>query len=87
MAEDSTRRLLKLFGVAMTDCEDALAALRGALHPPAGGSHEAALSALAAYGRAAREVAARWAELGRLVQDYHAGAQQVMEDYLRSRPA
>ena len=31
MAEESTRKLLKVFGVAVTDCEDALAALAAAL--------------------------------------------------------
>ncbi len=85
MAEDSTRRLLKVFGVAVTDCEDALAELSAAL----GGSGEPAVgpasAALHAYGKTARDLSARWAEVSRLILDYHARAEQAMEAYCRSR--
>lgn len=85
MPEDSTRKLLKVFGVAVTDCEDALARLRAALGAepvPAAG----ALPALEAYGKAARELTARWAEVSRLVLDYHTAAEQALEANLRARP-
>lgn len=35
MPDDSTRKLLKVFGVSVTDCEEALGALTAALHDPA----------------------------------------------------
>ncbi len=82
MPEDSTRRLLKVFGVSVTDCEDALAALTATLREPSGGG---AAAALEAYGQAARELAARWVEVGRLILDYHGRAQQALEAYLRTR--
>jgi hypothetical protein len=83
MAEDSTRKLLRVFGVAVTECEDTLAALTAALHA-AGTSREAGLAALGAYGKAARDLGARWTEVSRLILDYHARAQQAVEEYLRS---
>ncbi len=80
MAEDSTRRLLKVFGVAVTDCEDALAELIAAV----GGSPEASLATAAeAYGHAAREVSARWLEVSQLIHDYQVRAQQAIERHLR----
>jgi hypothetical protein len=82
MPEDSTRRLLRAFGVAVTDCEDALAALTAALRDPGGGTTPAA--ALEAYGKAAADVAARWGELSRLILDYHARAQGAVQAYLRA---
>jgi hypothetical protein len=82
MAEDSTRRLLKLFGVAMTDCEDALAALDTALREPS--SHDPA-AVLAAYGRAAHELSQRWMEVGRAIAGYQTRAQEAIEEYLRGR--
>jgi len=84
MAEDSTRKLLKLFGVAVTDCEDALAAVDTALRDSEATPRDAAVAALEAYGRAARDLSARWAEVSRLIGDYHARAQEAMEAYLRS---
>jgi hypothetical protein len=83
MAEDSTRRLLKVFGIAVTDCEDALGALEAALR--ASGSGAAPGEPLAAYERAAREVEARWAELGRLIHGYQARAREALLGGLRAR--
>lgn len=74
MAEDSTRRLLKVFGVAVTECEDALTALEAALGDPA-----------APRGRAARELGARWVEVSRLILDYHARAQEAVAAHLAAR--
>ena len=85
MAEDSTRKLLKVFGVAVTDCEDALAHLRATLREGEGTSGEAAVAALGAYGKVARDLSVRWAEVSRLILDYHAGAEQALETYLRAR--
>jgi hypothetical protein len=86
MTSDSTRKLLKLFGVAVTECEDALAALTQALAaPPA--APEPPAAALEAYGKAVRELAERWAEVSRLVLDYQVRAQQAVETYVRSRGA
>jgi hypothetical protein len=81
MAEDTTRRLLKVFGVSMTDCEDAVAALTVAL---SAGEPAAARSALEAYGKAARDLATRWAEVSRLVFDYQQRAQAAIEAHLGS---
>ena len=82
MAEDSTRRLLKVFGVSVTDCEDALAALTAAIREPSAGG---AAAALEAYGKATRELSARWIEVSRLILDYHVRAHQAVEAYLRAR--
>ncbi|HEV8674571.1 MAG TPA: hypothetical protein VGX21_11030 [Methylomirabilota bacterium] len=82
MAEDSTRRLLKVFGVAVTDCEDALAALIAALRDSPGTDPA---GALAAYGRASRELSQRWAELSRLILDYQSRAHDAIEAHLRPR--
>ncbi len=86
MTNDSTRKLLKVFGVAVTECEDALAALTQALAVPSGATAEPA-AALEAYGQAARELAQRWAELSRLILDYQVRAQQAVETYVRRRGA
>jgi hypothetical protein len=82
MAEDSTRRLLKLFGVAMTDCEDALAALDAALRDP---SARDAAAALAAYGRATRELSERSMEVTRAIAAYQTRANERIEEYLGGR--
>src|SRR5262249_6058031 len=82
MAEDSTRRLLKLFGVAMTDCEDALAALDAALRDP---SAPGAPAARAACGRAARELSERSMEVTRAVAAYQTRANERIEESLRGR--
>jgi hypothetical protein len=82
MAEDSTRRLLKLFGVAMTDCEDALAALDTAMRDP---SAQDAAIALAAYGRAVRDLSERWIEVSRAIAGYQSRANERIEEYLRGR--
>ncbi len=84
MADDSTRKLLKVFGVAVTECEDALAALTAALREPSGGG-PAPVDAVEAYGKAARELSARWSEVSRLILDYHVRAQQAVEHHLRAR--
>jgi hypothetical protein len=80
MPEDSTRRLLRVFGIAMTDCEDALAGLTAALAGPSGTD---AATAFEAYGKAAGEVARHWAELSRLILDYHARAEAALAGQLR----
>ncbi|PYM58063.1 MAG: hypothetical protein DMD79_19495 [Candidatus Rokuibacteriota bacterium] len=81
MADDATRRLLRVFGIAVTDCEDALDELEAAV----GASREGpdAARAVGAYAKAARELAARWAEVGALLQGYQARALVVMESQLR----
>jgi hypothetical protein len=84
MPEDSTRRLLRVFGVAMTECEDQLAALTAALAEPAPGAPSAALEA---YGRAARELQGRFIEVSRLVLEYQLRAQEAMAAHLAGRRA
>ncbi|MGH7322274.1 MAG: hypothetical protein ACRELA_21995 [Candidatus Rokuibacteriota bacterium] len=86
MPEDATRKLLKVFGVAVTECEDALAALTAALRDPAS-SGAGPAAALEAYGKAAHDLAARWAEVSRLIFDYHARAQEAAAACLRTRSA
>ena len=85
MAEDSTRRLLRVFGIAVTDCEDALDLLEAALR----GSSPGAVPGepLEAYERAASEVEARWAEVGRLIHGYQARARAALAAGLRARGA
>lgn len=85
MAEDATRKLLKVFGVSVTDCEDALAALRAAVAEPGAADPAAVGAALEAYGRAARELAARWQEVQRLILDYQVRAHDVLAAYVRVR--
>jgi len=86
MPEDSTRKLLRVFGVSMTQCEDALATLTQALATSPTVTEDPT-TALEAYGKAARELAERWAEVSRLVLDYQVRAQQAVETYVRGRGA
>jgi hypothetical protein len=83
MPEDSTRKLLKVFGVSVTNCEDALDALAGAIREPSAGT--APVAALEAYSKAAGELALRWAEVSRLMFDYQTRALSAVESYLRAR--
>ncbi len=83
MPEDSTRRLLRVFGIAVTECEDAVAALEAAVSasvPP-----DAVLAALEAHDRAARELEARWADLARLVREWQARARRATLAHARAR--
>ena len=82
MAEDSTRRLLKVFGIAVTDCEEALEALETALR--GSGSGAVPREPLEAYAQAAREVEGRWAELGHLIQGYQSRAREALLAGLRA---
>jgi len=86
MPEEATRKLLRVFGVSMTQCEDALAALTAALEPASRPDLER-VAALEAYGQAARELTERWGEVSRLIADYQGRAQQAVEAYVRSRVA
>jgi hypothetical protein len=70
----------------MTQCEDALAALTQALATSPTGTEDPT-AALEAYGKTARELAERWAEVSRLVLDYQVRAQQAVETFVRSRGA
>jgi hypothetical protein len=82
VADDTTRRLLKLFGVAVTEAEDALAALESS----AGGDPgDRAGAALEAFDRAARELDARRAEVERLIETYQARARAALAAHLRAR--
>lgn len=84
MPEDSTRKLLKVFGVSVTECEDALAALTAALRDPTAMPGGPA-AAVEAYGKAARDLAQRWAEVGRLILDYQLRAQDAVAAYVKER--
>jgi hypothetical protein len=85
MPEDSTRRLLRVFGIAVTDCEDALDALEVALR---GSGPEAAPGApLEVFERAAGELEARWTEVGRLIQGYQSRGRAALAAALRARGA
>jgi hypothetical protein len=81
MADDATRRLLKVFGVSVTECEDAVVALEAALR---GGAAPGVDEAFRAWDRAARDLAARWAEVGQLIFDYHGRAARAVADHLRA---
>ena len=83
MAEDSTRRLLRVLGMAVTDCEDALGELEALLRGPGSGAVPG--RPLEAYERAAREVEVHWAEIGRLIHGYQARAREVLLAGLRAR--
>jgi hypothetical protein len=83
MAEDSTRRLLRVFGIAVTDCEDALGELETALR--GSGTEAVAEQGLETYDRAAREMEARWAEVERLIHAYQARAREALLAGLRAR--
>jgi hypothetical protein len=83
MAEDSTRRLLRVFGIAVTDLEDALVELERALR--AGPSAGEAVAAVEAHDRAARELEARWEEVGRLLRGWQARAREAVVEHVRAR--
>jgi hypothetical protein len=83
MVEDSTRRLLKVFGIAVTDCEDALGELEAALR--GSGSGTVPGRPIEAYERAAREVETRWAEVGRLIHGFETRAREALLGGLRAR--
>ena len=71
MAPEATRRLLKVFGIAVTDfeetCQRILADARTAVAQ--GGGADALLPLLAKLLRAEGDLTSRWAELSRLVSD------------------
>ena len=84
MPEDSTRKLLKVFGVAMTECEDAGGALAATLRDPAA-TPAGVTAALETYGRAARELGQRWAEASRLILELQVRAQEAVAAYVKER--
>ncbi len=71
MAEEVTRRLLKVFGIAVTEFEEItqqiLADAKAAVAQ--GGGAEALLPLLAKLLKAEGDLTSRWAELSRLVSD------------------
>jgi hypothetical protein len=83
MAEDSTRRLLRVFGIAVTECEDALDLVETALRDQGPGA--AAGPSLETYERAARELETRWTEVERLIQGYQSRARAALVAGLRTR--
>jgi hypothetical protein len=83
MPEDSTRRLLRAFGIAVTDCEDALAELEASLRAAGAGAVPAA--PLDAFDRAAREVDARWAEVEHLIGGHRARAREALLSSVKAR--
>jgi hypothetical protein len=85
MPDESTRRLLKVFGIAVTDLEDALAELEAALGDPSSGARAAA--ALAAHDGAARALETRWAELGALLQGWQGRARAAVLAHVQARGA
>ena len=85
MPEDATRRLLRAFGIAVTDCEDAVGELEAALR----GSDPQAVprGPLDAYDRASREIETRWAELERLLDGFRVRGREALVAALRARGA
>jgi hypothetical protein len=84
MPDDSTRKLLKVFGVSVTECEGALGTLTAALRDPAATPAHVA-TAIEAYGRAARELGQRWAEASRLILELQVRAQEAVAAYVKER--
>jgi hypothetical protein len=84
MPDDSTRKLLKVFGVSVTGCEDALEALTGVLRDPTATPAHVA-DAVETYGRAARELGQRWAEASRLILELQVRAQEAVAAYVKER--
>jgi hypothetical protein len=85
MPEDSTRRLLRVFGMAVTDCEDALGTLEESLR--GSGPEAVAGPPLESFERAAAELEARWTEVGLLIQGYQSRARAALAAALRTRDA
>jgi hypothetical protein len=83
MPEDATRRLLRAFGIAVTDCEDALSELEAVLHGP--DTRAVPREPLDAYDRASRELEVRWAEIDALVLGYRARGREALVAALRAR--
>jgi hypothetical protein len=82
--DDSTRKLLKVFGVSVTECEDAVAALTVALRDPATVPSGPG-AAIEAYGKAARDLAQRCADVGRLILDYQLRAHDAIAAYVKEQ--
>jgi len=85
MASDATRGLLRRFGTAMTECEDALDQLEAAVQ--AGRLGTTSFDAARAYAQATRELSARWAEMSALVHGYHTRAVAAMGASFRAGSA
>lgn len=69
MPEEGTRRLLKLFGMAVTDLEDQAVTLQERIRALGPGPHEAAavLALVEPWIGQSREVTLRWMEMTRLI--------------------
>ena len=67
MAEESTRRLLKLFGIAVTELEETVQALTSSL--AAAKDTAAVTQRIEAYLKAQGELLRQWAEVGRLLAE------------------
>jgi hypothetical protein len=77
MAEESTRKLLKLFGIAVSDFEDQTQTTLerlGALGPSAP-SRGQVLELAVAWLKVSGEALARWQEMGQLLMETHARGQ------------
>jgi hypothetical protein len=82
MAEDSARRpAARVFGIAVTDCQDVRASSRALCGADRGA---AARQSLGAYDRPARELEARAAELGRLIPGHQDRARAASTAVLRA---
>lgn len=77
MAEDATRRLLKLFGIAFTDFEDRTKNALDRLGPPGSPppSPAAAIQLAEEWLKANGDVMARWMEVTQLLLEIQAKAQ------------
>jgi hypothetical protein len=90
MAEESTRRLLKLFGVAVTEFEDQTRSILErleALGPPSS-SQGQVVDLAEAWLRASGEVLSRWQEVNQLLVETQAKGQaelaRVLAQWRRS---
>ena len=71
MAEESTRRLLKVFGIAVTDLEERVQELLAALGGLKSKDPATVIKPLEEYLKASGALMKHWAEVGKLLSDTH----------------
>jgi len=71
MAEESTRRLLKLFGIAVTNFEETVQSLQASLAGLHGKDPAGVIQPLEDYLKTSGELMRQWAAVGQLLAETH----------------
>jgi hypothetical protein len=86
MPEDETRKLLKLFGIALTDFEDQTAKMLESLHTAGSQPLRATLARVEEWLKANGQVMARWVEVTQMLVAIQAKAQAELVRVLPQMP-